>query len=195
MNLIDDDSLGDRRYLNDPLWERIVDFQVDDETASLPFSARLARENRWSRYYASRVIGEYKRFCYLAMRAGHGVTPSEEVDQAWHLHLLYTRSYWSGFCAGVLGRPLHHGPTRGGVEEDTKFRDWYAKTLSSYRRLFGVLPPVDIWPATERRFAAGQSVCRIDTRQYWIVPKPGRWSVRSRWHGTSPAVDEHDLDR
>ncbi|MEK6230809.1 MAG: hypothetical protein N2A42_03075 [Luteolibacter sp.] len=33
---------------------------------------------------------EYKRFVALAMLAGHPVTPSEEVDQAWHLHLVYT---------------------------------------------------------------------------------------------------------
>jgi len=58
----------------------------------LPFEARLARENGWCRAYTQRVIVEYKRFVYLAMTAGHVVTPSEEVDHAWHMHLTYTRS-------------------------------------------------------------------------------------------------------
>ena len=82
--------------LSDPLWARIKGFALDDPASSLPFSQRLARENGWSRHFACRAIEEYKRFCYLAMTAGHSVSPSDAVDQAWHLHLLYTRSYWDG---------------------------------------------------------------------------------------------------
>ncbi|MEZ6192343.1 MAG: hypothetical protein R3C45_13785 [Phycisphaerales bacterium] len=51
------------------------------------------------------MVNEYRRFCYLAIAAGHTVTPSDEVDQAWHLHLLYTRDYWEDFCPNVLGTP------------------------------------------------------------------------------------------
>jgi hypothetical protein len=36
----------------------------------------------------------------------HIVTPSEQVDQVWHLHLTYTRSYWDEFCPNVLGQPF-----------------------------------------------------------------------------------------
>jgi hypothetical protein len=156
------------------LLARIVAFQLDDPGSSLPFSQRLARENGWSRHYAIRVIVEYKRFCYLAMTTGHSVSPSDEVDQAWHLHLLYTRSYWDDFCGEVLGRPLHHGPTRGGPDESAKFRDAYERTLSSYQRVFGSLPPPDIWPAVEAKFANVQAFRRIDTASYWLVPRP-RW--------------------
>src|SRR5690242_10295867 len=74
-------------YPEDPLWIRIAGFLLDDPEAKMPFSCRLARDNGWSHDYACRVIAEYKRFCYLALVAGHPVTPSEEVDQAWHLHL------------------------------------------------------------------------------------------------------------
>src|SRR5262249_16669258 len=77
----------------------------------------------WSRYHACRVVEEYKRFCYLALVAGQPVTPSEDVDEAWHLHLLDTRNYWDDFCRDVLRHPLHHAPTRGGPEERAKFRD------------------------------------------------------------------------
>ena len=99
------------------LWRRLEAFQLDDASASLTFTRRLARENDWEPAYARRVVDEYKRFVFLAMTAGHEVTPSDEVDQAWHLHLTYTRSYWGGLCGEVLGRPLHHGPTKGGADE------------------------------------------------------------------------------
>jgi len=125
---------------------------------ALPFSRRLARERGWSPGYARRVIDEYKRFAFLAVAAGHAVTPSEAVDEVWHLHLTYTRSYWEHFCPLALGQPLHHEPTRGGRAEAVKFHNLYEETLSSYRRCFGEEPPADIWPAVEDRFGGGTSV-------------------------------------
>ena len=77
---------------NDAL-ERILAYSFDEEEEAYPFAARLARENDWSRDFADRVIAEYRRFAFLALAADHPVTPSDQVDQVWHLHLLYTRSY------------------------------------------------------------------------------------------------------
>src|SRR5262245_38242781 len=97
------------------LLHAILHFDIDDSNNNpLPFAARLARENGWSRSYADRVIAEYKRFVYLAVTGTWPVCPSEDVDAAWHLHLTYTRSYWDRFCGKVLGRLLHHDPTKGG---------------------------------------------------------------------------------
>src|SRR5678815_1017670 len=104
------------------LWNKVEQFQLDSAEAALPFSARLARENNWSPDYAKRVIAEYKRFAFLAVVAGHPVSPSEDVDQAWHLHLTYTENYWKSFCIEVLGKPLHHQPTQGGSAEQSKFQ-------------------------------------------------------------------------
>ena len=128
------------------LWHDIAAFSLDDPTAVFKFSDRLARENSWSLAYTQRAIEEYKRFVYLAMRSGHPVTPSVAVDQVWHLHLTYTESYWTELCGEVLERPLHHGPTKGGKAEGSKFNDWYARTLASYEDAFGHAPPSDIWP-------------------------------------------------
>jgi len=154
---------------------RIEAFALDDPNSALTFSDRLARENNWSRTFARRVVGEYKRFVFLAMTAGHPVTPSGEVDQAWHLHLCYTESYWQRFCKEVLGRPLHHGPTKGGRTEHVKHVDWYERTLASYQRLFGKEPPVDIWPPVAERFRGATEVVRIDRRTHWVIPKPPCW--------------------
>ncbi|MCL9998443.1 MAG: hypothetical protein NBV68_03600 [Erythrobacter sp.] len=144
------------------LWQRIADHLIGPADASLSFAARLARENRWSLAHAERVIGEYKRFCYLAMTAGHEVTPSDAVDQAWHLHLTYSRDYWQNFCARVLGADLHHGPTQGGPVERDRFYHQYAATLAAYESAFGSAPPGDIWPGAHRRFAVDPRGVRIN---------------------------------
>lgn len=157
---------------NVSLWQRIFSYELDDSAASFPFSARLARDNGWSRDYALRVIDEYKRFVYLAMVAGHEVTPSDEVDQAWHLHMTYTRDYWGPFTE-VLGKPLHHGPTRGGASEDTRYEDNYTRTLGSYEREFGAPAPATIWPPAPVRFGKAPTFTRASKADYWMVPKRG----------------------
>lgn len=156
------------------LYDRLLAFQFDPPGVELTFERRLARENGWSREFARRVVGEYRRFVLLAMEAGHVVTPSEEVDQAWHLHLIYTRSYWEGLCREVLGRPLHHGPTQGGSSEQAKYIDCYEQTLASYKRLFGEQPPADIWPPAAQRFGEDLRHMTVNTARNWIIPKP-RW--------------------
>ena len=126
---------------DDPVWQRLSEFELDDCDAILPFSKRLARENGWPIDYARRVADEYKRFLYLAVTQGVPVTPSDEVDQAWHLHLLYSRHYWGELCGKVLKTDLHHGPTRGGSNETNKYREWYERTLHLYETCFGEAPP------------------------------------------------------
>lgn len=162
--------------MKDELLLRLESFEIDKPGVAFPFITRLARENGWSRGYARRVIGEYRRFLWLAMRAGHPVTPSGAVDEAWHLHLCYTRSYWDELCGKILCKPLHHGPTEGGGVEDAKFVDWYAKTLESYRCHFGEEPPVEIWPPVSERFLPVKARM-VDPRTHWILPK--RWTTRA----------------
>jgi hypothetical protein len=153
------------------LYQRICDYSPDDGKSAFTFTQRLARDNSWDLIYARRVVEEYKRFMFLAVVAGHPVTPSEQVDQAWHLNLIYTRSYWDDLCGQVLGMPIHHGPTKGGADEHVKFCDLYERTKASYEKLFNETPPPDIWPAAERRFGEDVDFLRVNTRQHWIVSK------------------------
>ena len=153
------------------LWAKLEALDLDG-AAQLSFSRRLARDNNWPEAYARRVVLEYKRFVYLAATCGHPVTPSDEVDQAWHLHLVYTRSYWDELCGQVLGFALHHGPTRGGATEGQKFRNWYAQTLVSYQVAFGAAPPADIWPPAAVRFGEAPHFRRVNVRRHWLVRKP-----------------------
>ncbi len=159
------------------LYERIQAFSLDQDEAKLTFTRRLARDNDWSMSYARQVVEEYKRFAFLAVTAGHPVTPSDQVDQAWHLHLSYTRSYWQDFCPNVLQTSLHHEPTQGGAAEQTKFDQWYNKTLESYRQFFGE-PPVEIWPDASDRFGRDLHFLRVNTQQNWVIAKPSWRTVQ-----------------
>jgi hypothetical protein len=129
------------------LYLRLQSYCFDAPGGAVAFAAKLACEQGWSVAKSERVLGEYRRFVFLALEAGHAVSPSRPVDLAWHQHLLDTRSYWQEFCPGVLGRPLHHTPSRGGEEERQRLGECYRRTLRSYRAFFGEAPPADLWPA------------------------------------------------
>ncbi len=160
------------------LWSKLEAFEFDTPGSVLTFTRRLARENRWTEPRARRVVAEYRRFLFLAVAAGHAVSPAEDVDQAWHLHLTYTENYWQELCANVLGKRLHHRPTRGGPEEAKKFDGMYAQTLASYRRLFGAEPPADIWvPVGQKKHGGPQTHRWVDAATHWIFPKS--WLVPS----------------
>lgn len=148
--------------LDDPLYHAIAAHRIGPDGAALSFADRLARENRWTADYAARVIEEYRRFCWLACSTGHQVTPSDQVDQAWHLHLTYSRDYWQVFCPKVLGRELHHGPTAGGAAEGARYHEQYAQTLRAYEAAFGP-PPRDIWSPATLRFG-------VHTRAFRAMP-------------------------
>ncbi len=153
------------------VYERIKAFRFDDDDAVLPFVSRLERENGWSRTYAVRAVAEYRKFVFLALVAGHPVSPYDEVDQVWQLHLLYTRSYWDRFCGQTLGRALHHEPSKGGTPEKDKFGTWYAATLESYRKHFAAVPPPDIWPDPETRFGTHSRFERIDRQRFCVIAR------------------------
>eukprot|EP00903_Cladosiphon_okamuranus_P000830 g828.t1 len=157
--------------MHDPdLWQRIAACHPDAVEADFPFSQRLARDNGWTKPYAKRVILEYQRFAYLS-RLGQGmVTPSDEVDQAWHLHLTYTKHYWGPF-KDALGDALHHMPTKGGADQAALFKETYARTLALYRAEFGE-PPEDIWPTEAIRFGRAPYFKRVNVQDVWLIPKP-----------------------
>ncbi|APO72359.1 hypothetical protein IE4872_PD01842 (plasmid) [Rhizobium gallicum] len=148
--MADEDSMS--RTSDPNLWNRLETYSLDQPGVSMPFSARLARETGWSSEFTQRVIQEYKRFIYLLCVSAETLTPSQDVDEVWHLHLIYTRDYWIDFCRDVLGREIHHDPTEGGAVESAKYRNCYRRTKVRYREEFNMTPPLDIWPDEQIRF-------------------------------------------
>ena len=139
----------ERRPFDRDLWARLETMEIDPPDAATRFRHRLKQYNTWTDEFAARVTKEYRRFLYLAARAGHPVTPSDTVDQAWHLHLIYTRHYWEELCGRILELQLHHEPSAGGTVESNRFERQYEQTIASYKAAFGEAPPADIWPARE----------------------------------------------
>ena len=184
----------------DSLWQRIDAFELVDLEAEPSFADRLARENGWKPVYARRVIDEYKRFCYLAIRADHPVTPSDQVDQVWLLHLSYSHDYRDEFCTKALRTDLHHEPMRGGADEAGEIVESYEATLASYERISGERPPADIWPDPPRRFADVDDMRRVNTADYFVIRRPPQgivWVVQlatifavlvSAWNGAMTAA-------
>jgi len=119
----------------------------------LGFESRLADEQGWTLGRAVVVADEYRRFLVLTQLSAEPVCPSDEVDQAWHLHITRTADY-ARFCAALPGGFLHHVPARAGADERERHRAMYAATLALYRRVFDRVPPPSAWPPVTQRFAA-----------------------------------------
>ena len=151
------------------LWRRIEAHPFDPADA-LSFTRRLARDHRWTLPFAQGAVAEYRRFGFLAAASPVPVTPSEEVDEVWHLHLTYSRDYWDVWCRDVLQRALHHDPTKGGPAEQARFRDQYARTLATYERFFGP-PPEAFWPGTTQRFRTGSRYHTVDSTRHFTLPR------------------------
>lgn len=160
-----------------PIWDKLEKFEVSADGDAFSFVDRLARDNDWSKAYADRVYHEYLRFIYLAAVTGVPVTPSDTVDEAWHLHLCYTKSYWKDLCGEVLRKEIHHNPTKGGDSERRKFWDQYEATLARYAEVFGDEPPQDIWPPARKRFGNAGRHVRVDLDQSLVIKR--KWLYAS----------------
>ena len=104
--------------------------------------------------------------------SGDEVTPPDAVDQAWHLHLAYTKSYWNDLCRNILNREIHHNPTEGGAEQSERFRNQYINTMLLYQQVFAEVPPEDIWPDVDNRFEDASSFVRVNRAKKWLITKP-----------------------
>ncbi len=119
------------------------------ETAS---AAMSWREPRLVRRYATRfgVTAEEAEACFAALcqflvvcaAADEPRAPSCEVDEMWHIALLFSRAYHD-FCEQRLGRFIHHEPLDGPADEEL-----YAATRAQAQALFGKLDE-RFWPDPE----------------------------------------------
>ena len=125
------------------LWKQLERFRIDKAGAPYPFSMRLADEQDWTIEFTHRAIEEYKRFIFVSAVCGHPTTPSFVVDEVWHTHLIFTKSYWEEM-GDIVGKLIHHDPGQGEAGDEAMFARQYQRTLESYRKYFGE-PPADIW--------------------------------------------------
>ena len=163
------------------LWQRIRSHPFEAPNQSVDFTRRLARDNGWTLPDARCAVEEYRRFCFLSCVSPGPMTPSEQIDEVWHLHLIHTRDYWERFCPGALGQSLHHVPTHGGAAQLHKHREQYAVTLERYGLYFGPAPRA-WWPDSHARFSARTPSRRVECAKYWVIlrlrrPAPMTWAL------------------
>ncbi|MCB1378899.1 MAG: hypothetical protein KDK89_11105 [Alphaproteobacteria bacterium] len=136
-------------YRLDPLWLKLNLTGLQGAQALAPFMDLLQKQMGWNANMATRVIEEYRKFLFLAMRAGHQVIPPGVINDVWMLHLQNAQNYWE-----QLGQMIADRPMAGGLDAKSfsSMIDPWKQTLESYEKIFGTKPPMDIWgsgPATE----------------------------------------------
>jgi hypothetical protein len=129
--------------------QKMQTFSIDGQATGRTFSAKLQDQQGWSHQFTHRAIEEYKRFMVLAAVSAVEVTPSQIVDEVWHLHLQYTRNYRDEMCGKILGKHIDHNPGNGVETEEARFSSQYLNTLLLYASVFGEAPPKDIWHFSE----------------------------------------------
>lgn len=124
--------------MNSELWNKVLNFNLDNQEGEYSFSIRLAYENKWTVNFTSEAIIEYKKFMYLAAVSNVMVSPSEIIDIVWHQHLIYTESY-TEFC-NLLGKQIQHIPSTHLPSEKDKYKIAKERTLMLYQNEFGPAP-------------------------------------------------------
>ena len=128
--------------MHSDLWNKIKDFDVNGTSNGNGFSLRLARENNWPYNFTKQAIIEYKKFMFLAATSDFMVSPSRIIDEVWHLHLTYTKSY-NDFCV-ILGKKIEHNPSDFSDNDVQKYKEAKEKTRVVYEKHFGK-EPVEYW--------------------------------------------------
>lgn len=129
-------------YINEPLWQKILNFDLDNPLSPYGFSTRLSKEHKWTKSFTQKAILEYKKFMYLACTSDKMISPCEIVDKVWHQHIIFTESY-TFFC-NIIGKQIHHIPSNHSKKQQETLSLAAQETREQYINVFGN-PPQDIW--------------------------------------------------
>lgn len=100
---------------------------------------RIAKEHNYSQKDAANLVKEAKRMLYLSMVSSQSISPSLQIDDAWHEMLMFTRFYQK--FADFIGGFIHHDPTPGPPDGGKM----YSRTKANYEQYFGEKPPQRYW--------------------------------------------------
>lgn len=96
---------------------------------------KLSEKKGWAVERIARTETEYLRFLYLLAKYPEEIIVpwSEDLDEFWHQHILYTRQYPRD-CQTVFGRFIHHDPY---IEADPeKHKKAWTRTQELYAEEF-----------------------------------------------------------
>jgi hypothetical protein len=96
---------------------------------------KFCAENDVSESEAKETFLETKKFLILcANDRATSYSPSNEIDEMWHLFMLHSKDYFA-FCE-MVGGYIHHQPT------EKPQPHFYEKTLQALSNFFGEVNPV-----------------------------------------------------
>ena len=104
-----------------------------------PVIRRIAKDKRIRRRSAERRFTEMLKFLDLCATSSQPIAPPPKVDDAWHVFVLFTRSY-AAYCERRFGFFIHHDPT------DTRDPEAYARAYELATARFNP-PDRRIWHA------------------------------------------------
>lgn len=99
----------------------------------------ISFQNKHPEYSVAKIemlVEEYKDFMFLAATSDEECTPSKEVDEIWHHHILHTKDYFDHWCGNVIGKVIHHNPE---MPNDTK--DYQRQFEKTNKKLAEVVKP------------------------------------------------------
>ena len=93
-------------YRLDPLWLKLNLMNAEGVAAFAPMLRAMQTQMGQNAEMAQRVIEEYRKFLFLAMRAGHQVIPPGIVNDVWMMHLQSAQNYWETLGQMIGERPM-----------------------------------------------------------------------------------------
>ena len=136
-------------YRLDPLWLKLNLMNADGLQAFAPLMEMMQKQMGQNSEMAQRVIEEYRKFLFLAMRAGHQVIPPGPVNDVWMMHLQNAQNYWENLGQMIGERPMAQGIDAKNFAIDGRRLEGDARILREDLRQEA---PMDIWgqgPAAE----------------------------------------------
>lgn len=122
-----------------------IDFTAVAKKAA---SEALKRGENLSDEYVERGILALKQYYVIAIldpANGHAVSPM--VDQFWHAHMLFSKSY-EDHCKAIVGEYMHHAPLdNDNLEQTQKAKALYIYTMESFDKVFRRVDR-KFWPKT-----------------------------------------------
>lgn len=94
----------DSKFVNPELWGKVEQLNLN------LVRDRLLLKHKWSEKRADAAIGGYRQYLYLTQMYGKPISPTGDIDEVWHEHILHTNKY-SLDCNFLFGKFLHHFPT------------------------------------------------------------------------------------
>ena len=135
--------------LDQDLWSRIAAIDLT------PVADQLVTYLGWTEARTASIERRYRRFLYLKATLPNGnASPSPEVDEFWHQHIINTRRYGPD-CQRAAGRFLHHTfLSPGDAADSAELTATWLATKACYERLFAEpyeetlgAALLDRWPA------------------------------------------------